>query len=229
MGFLNSVSVAQHVHRNVVRWSSMSGDDHVGAKGELRKDRPMSSAPNLYRVYLDNFYALERVDAALAGEIKGTITPQVEQLRRCYEEFGLPRHPKKAAERVTQGEMQGALIDGEQGYAMPKPQKLIQYCKLGFELLVRRQSTLRELQVVCGGFVYVAMFQRPLSSLNGVFEHMKSFEGEAPVVRLPLPYQVKIDFRVPVDGEVTASDASTTGGGLCASVGLTSYGVAAAN
>ena len=62
-------------------------------------------------------------------------------------------------------------------------------------------------------------------------------------MRLPLPKQVKveiarfivlsplaqIDFRVPVDGEVTVSDASTTGGGLCASVGLTSYGMAAAN
>ena len=140
--------------------------------------------------------------------------------------------------------MQGALVDGDLGYAMPKPQKLVQYCRLGFELLVRGQSTLRELQVACGGFVYIAMFRRPLlGSLNSVFEHMKSFDGEAPVVRLALPYQVKIeiarfillsplaqiDFRIPVDGEVTASDASTTGGGLGASVGLTSYGVSAAN
>ena len=55
------------------------------------------------------------------------------------------------------------------------------------------------------------------SSLNAVFEHMKRFEGEAPVVRLGLPYQVKVEiarfilltplaqmeFRSPVDGEVT--------------------------
>ena len=159
----------------------MSGDNYVGAEGEVRKDRPMSSALNLYRVYLDNFDALERVDCQLAGEIKGTVSPQVEQLRQCYEELGLPRHPKKAAERVTQGEMQGALLDGELGCAMPKPQKLIQYCKLGFELLVRGQSTLRELQVVCGGFVYIAIFRRPLlSRLNGVFEHMKRCDCHCP-------------------------------------------------
>ena len=68
---------------------------------------------------------------------------------------------------------------------------------------------------------------------------MKRFEGEAPVVRLGLPYQVKVEiarfilltplaqmeFRSPVDGEVTCSDASTQGGGLCASKGLTSYGM----
>ena len=82
MGFLNSVSIAQHIHRNVVRWSAMSGDVYVGAEEELRKDRPMSSASNLYRIYLDNFDALERVSSRLAGEIKGTVKPQVEQLRQ---------------------------------------------------------------------------------------------------------------------------------------------------
>ena len=44
MGFLNSVSIAQHIHRNVVRWSAMAGKPPVGAEGELRKDRVMSSA-----------------------------------------------------------------------------------------------------------------------------------------------------------------------------------------
>ena len=80
-----------------------------------------------------------------------------------------------------------------------------------------------------------------LCFVDGVFEHMKRFEGEAPVVRLGLPYQVKVEiarfilltslaqmeFRSPVDGEVTCSDASTLGGGLCASKGLTSYGMSA--
>ena len=131
MGFLNSVSIAQHVHRNVVRWAAMSGKPPMGAEGELRKDRAMTSAADMYRVYLDNFDALERVDANLAGQIKGTVKPQVETARDMYVERGLPRHPKKAEERVTLGELQGALLDGEAGYAMPKPQKVIQYCKLG--------------------------------------------------------------------------------------------------
>lgn len=112
---------------------------------------------------------------------------------------------------------------------MPKPQKVVQYCKLCFELLSRGQSTLQELHVVCGGFVYVAMFRRAwLSSLDNVFQHMQAFEQETSVVRLPLPYLVKVeiarfilltplvqmDFHSEVDGEVTCSDASNVGGGM---------------
>ena len=62
---------------------------------------------------------------------------------------------------------------------------------------------------------------------------MQRFEGEAPVVRLRLPWEVKVelsrfialaplaqvDFRVPIDGVVTCSDASTQGGGACSSTG----------
>lgn len=68
---------------------------------------------------------------------------------------------------------------------------------------------------------------------------MQRFEGEAPVVRLALPWDVKVelsrfialvplaqmDFQVPVDGVVTCSDASRA----CSSTGLTDYGRAALN
>ena len=244
MGFINSVSIAQHVHRNVVRLGAQQCRPVIGGEGELRKDKGLPNSDNLYRTYLDNFDCLERVQADLADTIKGTVASQVESLREAYGALGLPRHPKKAVQRAGVGEMQGALLDGERGFAMAKPIKVIQYCKLGFELLRRGESTLRELQVVCGGFVYLCMFRRALlCSLNAVFEHMKAFESEAPVVRLALPYQVKVEiaqfillsplaqmeFRANVDGEVTCSDASSFGGGLCASKGLSQFGHAALN
>ena len=37
MGFLNSVSIAQHVHRNVVKWAATAG---IGGENEMRKDKP---------------------------------------------------------------------------------------------------------------------------------------------------------------------------------------------
>lgn len=80
----------------------------------------------MYRVHLDNFDALERVQAELAESIKGTISEQVANLRNSYEQHGLPRHPKKAVERTLKGEMQGALLDGELGFVMPKPGKVEQ-------------------------------------------------------------------------------------------------------
>ena len=237
MGFVNSVSIAQHIHRNVVRLSAQRCQPSIGGEGELRKDKCLPNSDHLYRTYLDNFVCLERVHASLAETIKGTVGTQVEQLREAYEASGLPRRPKKAVQRASVGETQGALLDGERGFAMAKPAKVVQYCKLGFELLQRGTSTLRELQVVCGGFAYLCMFRRALlCSLNAVFEHMKAFEGEAPVVRLALPYQVKVEiarfilltplaqmeFRAKVDGEVTCSDASSYGAGSVLPRGLVS-------
>ena len=53
-------------------------------------------------------------------------------------------------------------------------------------------------------------------------------EGKAELLRfgalIPL---AQMDFRTPMSSVVTASDASSLGGGICASTGLTSFGVAA--
>ena len=239
MGFLNSVSIAQHVHRNVVKWAAMAG---IGGENEMRKDKPLGSGSSLYRIYLDNFDFLEKMEKGLADRIKGEVADPVLQVRAQYEQLGLPRHPKKSVQRALQGEVQGAWLDGEAGFAVPEPEKVQVYCKLADELIRRGQSTLRELQVVCGGSIYICMFhQALLGCLNEVFVHMHRFEGEAPVVRLALPWKVKVelsrfialsplgqmDFRVLVDGVVTCSDASTQGGGACSSIGLSDYGRAA--
>lgn len=94
------------------------------------------------------------------------------------------------------------------------------------------------MQVVCGGLVYVSMFRRALlGSLNAVWAFIESFEGSGVQYQL-LPPECKVeilrfltlvplarmDFRLAVDGQVTASDASTTGGGVCASASLSKYG-----
>ena len=79
MGFLNSVSLAQHVHRNLVHWSSEAG----GAAGvntpeqELRKDRSFTVSNPAWRVYLDNYDLLERVEATELTAKRGTLAPGV--------------------------------------------------------------------------------------------------------------------------------------------------------
>ena len=90
-------------------------------------------------------------------------------LRQKYGELELPRHSKKAVARSERAEVQGALVLGDLGVAMPKPQKLMQYLRLAIELLSKGECKLRELQVICGGFVYVTGFRRPLlCALNSV-------------------------------------------------------------
>ena len=144
----------------------------------------------------------------------------------------------------SKAEIQGAIFDGQKGLAYPKPPKVHLYVQLALELLKRGQATQREMQVVCGGFVYFCLFRRPLlSALNAVWRFIEGFKAHPPVIRLALPQEVvvelvrfialvplaRMDFRLVCQGDVTCSDASTTGGGACVSTQLTSYGVAASN
>lgn len=239
MGFINSVGLAQHIHRNVVRWSRAGLEQLGGGEQELRRDRPAPHSQTLFRVYLDNWDEVRKVDKALCLEVEGK--PSVHQLalRQQYSDLELPRHPKKAVESSCVAEVQGALLDGRTGVAYAKPAKLIKYLGLGWELVRSGYASLKELQVVAVGFVYITMFRRPLlCTLNSVWRHMETLKGYPPVVRLAIPREVKLelvrfmalvplaqmDFRLPMCQQVTASDASSTGGGISCSAGLTSYG-----
>jgi site-specific DNA-cytosine methylase len=210
-----------------------------GGEQELRRDRPAPHSQTLFRVYLDNWDEVRKVDKALCLEVEGK--PSVHQLalRQQYSDLELPRHPKKAVESSCVAEVQGALLDGRTGVEYAKPAKLIKYLGLGWELVRSGYASLKELQVVEVGFVYITMFRRPLlCTLNSVWRHMETLKGYPPVVRLAIPREVKLelvrfmalvplaqmDFRLPMCQQVTASDASSTGGGISCSAGLTSYG-----
>ena len=143
MGYANSVAIAQHIHRNVVRWNSDNVEPALGGEGEMRKDRAMSNALSLYRVYLDNFDQIETLDPGTADLVKGTPSAQVLQLRQSYMELGLPRYPRKA-ERQFKAEIQRDLVDGQLGFAMPKIAKLWQYTLLAMELLDRGVCSLKD-------------------------------------------------------------------------------------
>ena len=241
MGWVNSVGLAQHIHRNVVRWSKQAQGE-PGGEGELRRDKVSTRAAHMYRIYLDNWDSIQRMDTELAQEVEGKPSPQQLALRHQYELLQLPRHPKKAVEGSFTAEIQGAFLDGEKGVAYAKPSKILKYIGLTWEVLQRGAATQRELQVVIGGLVYITMFRRALlCSLNAVWAHIEALSSEPPVVRRRLPKEVKMelcrflclvplaqmDFRLPMMAQVTASDASTTGGGISATTGLTSYGVTA--
>ena len=112
------------------------------------------------------------------------------------------------------------------------------YYSMGLNLAHQQRVSQKQLQVVCGGLVYFAMFRRPaLGSLNAVWQFIESFNIPGPAYR-PMPQVcrleilrflgllplVRMNFRLDVKGMVTCSDASTSGGGVCCSKGLTSVG-----
>ena len=244
MGFASSVSIAQHVHRRVARLALHSIKPSDSSHFELRKDKTFPNAKQFYRIYLDNFDTLEVMDEQLAHLISGKPSVATLAVREGYLHWGMPRHPKKTVEQQLVAEVQGAMVDGQTGRVKPKPQKLLKYLELSWLLLRDGWANQKQMQIVCGGFVYISMFRRPLlGMLNQVWQFINSFEGEPPVVKKQLPLKVRLEMvrfmcavplaqmnlRAPVLGGVTVSDASEYGGGFCVSDGLTPMGVHAAS
>ena len=84
MGYLNSVSLAQHVHRNLVLASGRHLPEVSGVncpQGELRKDLAFPDCEPRWRIYLDNYDLLERVEATQLVEMEGTEAPGVAALK----------------------------------------------------------------------------------------------------------------------------------------------------
>ena len=245
MGFCNSVSLAQHIHRFIVAEAvkeCVQRGGRAGWEAEHRKDRPFSWSNPSFRVYLDNFDLLEKTDSQLATSIQGTCSPFVEALREAYARRQVPRHPKKAVARAIHAEIQGAEVDGETGMAAPKADKLGKYIRLCQLLLSAGACTQRQMQVVAGGFVYFCTFRRPLlGALNQVWQFIQGFENGHYKQKIPdgvrlelsrfclLIPLARMNFRLALSATVTASDASTTGGGVTASCGVSQVGAIAAN
>ena len=226
MGFKNSVSLAQQIHRVIVRRCLEARNLGIGGEAEIRKDRPFPSGGHMYRVYLDNFDELKKVNKVLAEAIEGRVSPLTLGLREEYLHQSIPRHPKKSVQQQRVADVQGAIVDGCQGVAYPKPEKVVKYCQLACHLLHCGRCTQRQAQVVGGGFVYLAMFRRPLlGSLNALWRFIASFEGYPPIVKRDIPADVKeelcrfiglsplavMSFRSALSPCVTASDASEYG------------------
>ena len=161
---------------------------------------------------------------SFAKSLRDMQRPLVSSLREEYSLLNVPRHPKKAVSSQTVAEVQGAIVDGHAaGIAYPKPDKVLKYCLLTQLMLEQGTATQKEMQVVGGGLVYLAMFRRPLlGSLNSMWSFICSFDPYPPVVKVAIPLDVRaelvrfsglvplafMDFRCRLSGLVTASDAS---------------------
>eukprot|EP00438_Fugacium_kawagutii_P005803 Skav220017 [mRNA] locus=scaffold3413:1698:3092:- [translate_table: standard] len=193
MGFKNSVSLAQHIHRTLAKQAVSSLSQ--GMEMEMRKDRSFSRSNPLFRIYLDNFDELRRVSKSHADVISGSVSPLVRSLREVYEATGVPRHPKKSVSQQKVAEVQGAIVDGAAGVVFPKPQKILKYLHLARLLLEAKECNQKQVQIVGGGLVYFAMFRRPLlGGLNHLWKFVVLFEKFPPIIRLPIPIEVKAEL-----------------------------------
>eukprot|EP00438_Fugacium_kawagutii_P010947 Skav235355 [mRNA] locus=scaffold665:213254:217513:- [translate_table: standard] len=206
----------------------------VGKTGDKRNPKGRKGE----ETYLDNF---DELSVASKELLESEAPSLAERLRLKYEELRIPRNTKKAVSAAPAAEIQGAWLDGSTGICRPKSDKVAKYlASLNF-VMSRRKVSQKQMQMLVGGLVYLFSFRRPLMAILGqVWQFIVSFDNDK--AYLPIPREVReelfaafflsslafMDFRLETDHAVTASDASESGGGLCATIGLTSAGQNAA-
>ena len=70
MGFVNSVGIAQHVHRVLALRSQAHNHARNSQSLEIRKDRILPEGKAVWRVYLDNYDLLEKYPHEVLGDIQ---------------------------------------------------------------------------------------------------------------------------------------------------------------
>ena len=113
---------------------------------------------------MDNFDTLQKVNPSAATLLEGRPNGASLALRSVYEEFNVPRNVKKTVEQQLVAEMQGALCDGVEGSIRAKDEKTARYVQGGLFLLRSKRTSLKRLQIVAGGLVYLFSYRQPLIS-----------------------------------------------------------------
>ena len=134
MGYLNSVGIAQHLHRNLLK-RAQGSPTRCQPWSELRKDRTWSLANPLWRVYLDNLDILEKTRPELVHLLDGDLSPDMSPFVDQYHSAGIPLNAKKSVKQAVFAEVQGAEIDGEEGFARPKGEKIAKYASATLAIL----------------------------------------------------------------------------------------------
>ena len=237
MGWLNAVSLFQHLHRRVGLTPPPTGAG-LDPQQEWRRDRPMPRGAmelggTWYQYYLDDFDCPEKVPKHTWRTLVGTLSPTHARQRAAYDRVGVGISQKKAHVREPCVTRMGAEIDGIEGRLSAPTPKMLEVGWLTVWLLARPVISPRMLMVLLGRFTRCFEFRRPLMGLlNAVWpksmwcrpRKLTSGKMEELVkAAVMLPF-ASTSLRTPVSGLVTCSDASTLGGGMCASSGLTHWG-----
>ena len=237
MGWLSAVSLLQHLHRRLGLESPPVGAG-LPRKDEMRRDRPTLVSATTENggwlsYYLDDFDCPELVPETCWRSLKGVLSPVHAQQRAAYTRAGVKISEEKAHVRELHVERMGAQIDGLSGFLSVPFEKLLETGWFFIWSLRLQAVRPKVMMMILGRLVRCFEFRRPLMSwLNhswpsSILSSAKPYSARVftellnAISMLPLAC---CDLRTPVNGLVTCSDASTKGGGLCASSGLTEAG-----
>ena len=239
MGWLNAVSLFQHLHRQLGLLSPPEGAGHEEWL-EWRRDRPMPIPSNagkhfsFFQYYLDDFEAPEIVPSEGWEDLVGKMNPHHLRQRAAYKHWGVEIAEEKAHVREPRVTRMGAEVDGQAGFVAVPLAKKIEVAWFALWYLHQRLPPVKVRLMVLGRLVRCFEFRRPLLNLLQTVwpKDLKTRvplteRGRAEILEsLALLPLAGTDLRAEVDGMVSCSDASESGGGMCVSGRLSLEGEA---
>ncbi len=223
MGDCHAVSFGQIAHLSVLlRSGAVSLDDFL-----MLHSRP-SRKEWVAGLMIDDLVLLERRVRAGEPDVDCLSRPPttcekiIEEVRRQYEEVGLPRHEGKAVYNSLEGTFWGVQLDGRRGDVRPSLKRSIPLAFIIQRVVKLRRATVGLLELMAGSLVAVFQTRRRLMSiLEGIYDAQRGRErGDVvalspelcdellvAVALIPLAF---IDLRLKASPDLVASDASST-------------------
>ena len=237
MGWVNAVSLFQHLHRRAGLAAEPVGAG-LDPSNEWRRDKPIprgavDAGGMWFQYYLDDFDCPEKVAKHTWKTMVNTMSPTQAKQRLSYDRIGIGISEKKAHVREPCVVRMGAEVDGVAGLLSAPRLKILETGWLLVWALGRPVLSARMKMVLLGRLTRCFEFRRPLMCLLNKCWPKSMWCRATP---LPSGHAFELitagallclavmDLRTPVSGLVTCSDASTMGGGMCVSAGLTDAG-----
>ena len=188
-----------------------------------------------WSIYIDNFDFLEILDRDSAEDLAGTESCEVRRMEELYALARTPGNPDDKLLRGATAKLLGVITDGKAGRRDLPNMYAADLIQLTLWLLGQDRPRKRHVQVVAGRWVRLMELQRPTMS---TFSEMWTWIGQEDFRReMPAGVATELicacfcapfcwgNLRHALNGTVTASDASESGGGVCFTTGLTQLGM----
>ena len=222
MGDCHAVTMGQVSHLAVLlRTRAVCLDDFI-----MLHSRP-SRKHWLAGLMIDDLVLLERRVSSQSQAVDHESSPPstceqiIEEVRKKYEEVGLPRHAGKAVHNSVEGTFWGVQFDGVRGEVRPSLKRSIPLAFILQRVIELRVATVGLLEALAGSLVAVFQTKRRFMSLLEEIYIAQRGRCRKDIVALSLELQeelllaaalvplTSIDFRLRASPHLVASDAST--------------------
>lgn len=232
MGWTAAVTIMQHIHREIaLSPGGLQKEKEIRRDKQLPRKEPQGNS-SFWNLYIDDLTVMDFIQDE-SHRLGGSVSDIQAAMQQLYRRRGVPYSEDKSTTRQPVAEKLGSLVDGVEGTLGVTTKRSLEFISLVRFLVSQERVPTKWVQILLGKFVHIMQFRRQVfSCIQASWDRLKFHHGgpmrerevdEWLMVCCLLPL-CRMNLRARLAGTVTASDASESGGGLCASLGLSQLG-----